>query len=91
MNRTPDTHDGALPSGLPVLLDRVRTLRSREHECLKGHARPDAVREARRDTLKALLEYADAIEARSWPVPRGILSDIRLHQALMTRSKLPYD
>jgi hypothetical protein len=78
---------GATPGGdgdaLSALLAEVVAARSREHAQLRQPgARPDAVQSARLDTLGALLDYADAIQARSWPVPRGILQEIRLHQAL---------
>ena len=39
-----------------------------------------ALAEARSVTLHALIDYAEAIEALSWPVPRGLLMEIRMHR-----------
>lgn len=69
---------------LPALLERVVEARTLEDEELRGPGgRPELVRAARQDTLVALRDYADAIESLSWPVPRSILLDIQLHQALV--------
>jgi hypothetical protein len=43
---------------------------------------PDAIDKARIGNLHALMDYATAIESLSWPVPRNILMEIKLHQAL---------
>lgn len=43
---------------------------------------PSAQAAARRESLRALEAYADALEQRRWPVPRQIQQDIRLHRAL---------
>lgn len=48
---------------------------ARPREAVSG-----ALADARAVTLEALLDYAEAIEALSWPVPRGILMEIRMHR-----------
>ncbi|HJQ05704.1 MAG TPA: hypothetical protein VJ872_09685 [Nocardioides sp.] len=70
---------------LPAL--RARVIRARSDEAALAGARPRGVSaaglgEARRATLDALVEYAAAIEALSWPVPRSILMEIRMHKIL---------
>jgi len=72
------------PHLLPSLLASVVRARTREHhELRQSGARPEVVNAARLDTLLALSDYAAAIEALSWPVPRSILMDIKLHQSLV--------
>lgn len=70
---------------LPDLLARV--MRARDHEDALGRGRPcwrdqAALDDARLNTLDALVDYAGAIEALSWPVPRSILQEIRMHRIL---------
>lgn len=68
---------------LPALLDDVLVAKARERDQLHGSgSSTDNVRLARQATLLALTAYADAIGARSWPVPRSIRLDIQMHQAL---------
>lgn len=79
--RTRDTRGRHI---LPALLARVVRARSLEQgELREQGARPEAIRAARLDTLLALRDYADALEALSWPVPRTVLLEIQLHQALI--------
>jgi hypothetical protein len=72
---------------LPHLLAEVVAAREREREQLQcGAARSLDLEAARRSTLEALVAYADAISSRSWPVPRSIQDDIRMHRSLLRRS-----
>jgi hypothetical protein len=65
---------------LPALLDDVLVAKARERDQLHGSgSSTDNVRLARQATLLALTAYADAIGARSWPVPRSIRLDIQMH------------
>ena len=69
---------------LPGLLARVIRARSLEQgELREQGARPEHIRAARLDTLIALRDYADALEDLSWPVPRTVLLEIQLHEALI--------
>ena len=84
MNTPPDRRDVRGRLLLPTLLARVVRARSRElHELHQVSARPEIVRAARLDTLLALRDYADAIEALHWPVPRTVRQEIQLHRALL--------
>lgn len=68
---------------LARLLDDLEAARHHEHSQL--HQRgvtTAALQSARMDTLRALLDYADAIETLSWPVPRKIQLDIKMRHAL---------
>lgn len=68
---------------LERLLADVVVTRDREVQALMtGSAH--SVDAARADTLQALTAYATAIEALSWPVPRGIHLEIQMHRALAT-------
>lgn len=69
--------------GLQALFAEVVRTRSvqREQQRLKG-ARPEALNNARWATLRALEAYVEALEERSWPVPRKIHQDLELHRAL---------
>ena len=69
---------------LPALLARVVRARSLEQgELREQGARPEAIRAARLDTLLALRDYAAALEALSWPVPRTVLLEIQLRKSLI--------
>lgn len=84
MNSSPDRHEVPDRLLLPTLLARVVRARSLElHELHQVGARAELVRAARLDTLLALRDYADAIEALHWPVPRTIRQEIQLHRALL--------
>lgn len=79
--RSAASHRGALPS-LLATLDGLR-----DEENALAHAKPRggdqvALNAARHATLAALLEYAAAIEALAWPVPRTILTEIKMHRIL---------
>lgn len=68
---------------LPGLLAGVVMARAVEDELGRargGGAVSTALADARLATLHALLRYAAAIEALSWPVPRGIVMEIRMHR-----------
>ena len=69
---------------LPHLLDEVVAARRRERSQLRGPgARADGdLVTVRMNTLRALLEYEDAIKSLAWPVPRRIQMEIRLLRAL---------
>ncbi|MEQ6902917.1 hypothetical protein [Nocardioides sp. YIM 152588] len=68
---------------LAELWEAVEEARSSERVLFqKRPARADTVRAAREVTLEALLAYAAAIEALSWPVPRGIHLEITLYRGL---------
>ena len=66
---------------LERLLADVVVARHREAHALTTGS-PCTIDAARADTLLALTEYAAAIEALSWPVPRGIHLDIQMHRSL---------
>jgi hypothetical protein len=77
----------------PIRLEHLRcqlaTARTREQLQLRERgARADVISSARQATLVALVDYADAIEALSWPVPRTLLAEIKLYRCL-TRSLPP--
>jgi hypothetical protein len=68
---------------LHALLDEVRLARSAQQT--EQHRRgitPDALSSARWATLRALQDYAAALEERHWPVPRQIQAELRLYTAL---------
>jgi hypothetical protein len=69
---------------LEPLLDAVAEARGseREHQCRRGITAPELTR-LRQETLRALENYAAALESLSWPVPRAVLQEIRLHRALL--------
>lgn len=80
-------HDQSIAGrrGLTALFAVVVT--ARETERTQRHlastvANSTALAHARASTLRALLAYADAIEALNWPVPRTILADIQMHQGM---------
>jgi hypothetical protein len=85
MSSQPDAHDDVCGRHLlPSLFARVSRARSQElHELRQVGGRAQELRAARLDTLLALRDYAGAIEALHWPVPRAIQQDIRLHRALL--------
>lgn len=76
---TPD----ALPPPLGALFADIIAARAaqRRQAAQKGFD-PSAQAAARRESLRALEAYADALERRCLPVPRQIQQDIRLHRAL---------
>ncbi|WP_460791533.1 hypothetical protein [Nocardioides maradonensis] len=68
---------------LSDLLDALVHARRAEEALCRARPREavsSALAEARFLTLEALIDYATAIEALSWPVPRGILLEIRMHR-----------
>ena len=74
--------------------DRVRSLgpllhavfvarrTEREHQCRRGITTTELA-QIRSRTLGALEDYASALEALAWPVPRELLQEMRLHRALL--------
>jgi hypothetical protein len=69
---------------LAPLLEAVLAARmvEREQLCRRGMKAPELA-SARGKTLGALENYAAALVALAWPVPRGVLQEIRLHRALL--------
>lgn len=72
-----------LPPPLGALFAAILTARAaqRQQSAQKVND-PGALAAARRESLRALQAYADALEGRRLPVPRRIQQDIRLHRAL---------
>lgn len=71
---------------LPDLLAGVIAARAREQSQRRERgARPEIVHDLRLSTLSALVAYAEALESRSWPVPRRILQEISMHRSLLRR------
>lgn len=79
----PPTH-GEQVRTLSLLYDAAFEARAAEkhHQCRRGITAPELVR-LRQETLQAMEAYADAVEALSWPVPRIVLQEIRLHRSLL--------
>jgi len=69
---------------LAPLLDEIVLARQaeREQQCRRGITAAELSR-VRGQTLGALEDYAAALETLSWPVPRAVLQEIRLHRALL--------
>lgn len=73
---------------LSRLLADLVSARLRERRLSQQRAgSTDALDAARADTLRALTDYADAIQALSWPVPRGIQLEIQLHESLRSHRR----
>jgi hypothetical protein len=73
---------GATPL-LAQLLGEVVTARESERAEQRRHGvTTDALTLARLGTLGALEDYAAALHSLSWPVPRTLQQEIRLHRAL---------
>jgi hypothetical protein len=85
LNRTlvPLTH-GERVRTLSLLYDAAFEARAMEkhQQCRRGITAPELVR-LRQETLRAMEAYADAVESLSWPVPRVVLQEIRLHRSLL--------
>jgi hypothetical protein len=75
---------------LQMLLAEVSRTRA-ELQTLRGRTgvSAEATTGARRACLQALEEYAGALDARCWPVPRAIHQDIQLHRALCENATYP--
>lgn len=85
LNRSLVTHThGEQVRTLSLLYDAAFEARAAEkhHQCRRGITAPELVR-LRQDTLQAMEAYADAVESLSWPVPRVVLQEIRLHRSLL--------
>jgi hypothetical protein len=69
---------------LAPLLDEIVSSRQaeKEQQCRRGITAAELAR-LRGQTLGALEDYAAALETLSWPVPRALLQEIRLHKALL--------
>ena len=69
---------------LAPLLDEIVAARNaeKEQQCRRGIS-PTELARLRGQTLCALEDYAAALETLSWPVPRAVLQEIRLHRALL--------
>ena len=55
----------------------------REQQRRPRGATASEVARLRSETLAALQDYAAALETLSWPVPRAVLLEIRMHRALL--------
>jgi hypothetical protein len=83
MRDFPNSHGDQVRSLAP-LMDEIVIARQteREHQCRRGITAAELAR-VRGLTLGALEDYAAALESLSWPVPRAVLQEIRLHRALL--------
>lgn len=83
----PLTNDTDLLQALLAEVARTRI----ELQSLRGRTgvSPETTACARRACLQALEEYAGALDARCWPVPRAIHQDIQLHRALCEAGPRP--
>ena len=69
---------------LAALLEAVFAARHAETEQQRGRGvSTTEMALVRRETLRALEEYATALERLAWPVPRLLRQQIQLHQALL--------
>jgi hypothetical protein len=84
-DQTADRHDRHRLSRLLADLVSARLREQRLSQQRAGST--DALDAARADTLQALNDYAGAIEALSWPVPRGIQLEIQLHESLRSHRR----
>jgi hypothetical protein len=80
---------------LAPLLDEIVIARQaeKEQQCRRGITAAELAR-VRAQTLAALEDYAAALESLSWPVPRAVLQEIRLHRALLgvgSPSRVPHN
>jgi hypothetical protein len=80
---------------LAPLLDEIVIARQaeKEQQCRRGITAAELAR-VRGQTLAALEDYAAALESLSWPVPRAVLQEIRLHRALLgvgSPSRVPHN
>ena len=68
---------------LSHLLGQVSAARETEKAEQRRHGvTANALASARWGTLRALEDYASALESLCWPVPRRLHQEIRLHRAL---------
>ena len=69
---------------LSLLYDAAFEARAAEklQQARRGITAPELVR-VRQETLQAMEAYAEAVRALSWPVPRIVLQEIRLHRSLL--------
>jgi hypothetical protein len=79
----PSSHADRVRS-LALLLDAAYEARATERvqQCRRGISSVELA-DLRTITLHAMEAYADAVESLAWPVPRGVLQEIRLHRALL--------
>jgi hypothetical protein len=70
---------------LAPLLGAVTTARRQEKERQRGRGVTTLeLAKYRVSTLRALEEYAAALEAMAWPVPRNLQTQIRMYRALLS-------
>ena len=70
---------------LAALLEAVFAARHAEREQRRGRGVSTVdMADVRRETLRAMEDYATALERLAWPVPRLLHQQIQLHQALLT-------
>jgi len=70
------------PGALRQLLDEVIRTRATHAERRRNGVPWMTELDARRDSMRALEAYVSALEQQSWPVPRQIRDELRLHQTL---------
>ena len=76
---------------LMALLEAVHAARDaeKEQQRRRGVSTMD-IAHVRRETLRALEDYATALDRLSWPVPRLLHQEIQLHQALLNVRTSPF-
>lgn len=74
-------------ASLRELLSEVfRTRAARELLRAERGLNPETMMAARRTSLRALEDYADALDRLQWPIPRSIQQDLQLHRSLCERN-----
>jgi hypothetical protein len=74
--------DAVRRHALGHLFEEIVAARDCEQSQSRAYARPEALRDARVRTLRALIDYAEVIESLGWPVPRVVQMDIVLRRSL---------
>lgn len=75
---------------LAPLLRAVVTARRDEKERQRGRGVTSLeLAKVRATTLRALEEYAGALESMAWPVPRELQTQIRMYRALLSLPTVP--
>ena len=60
----------------------VAKMAEKAQQCRRGITTAELAR-VRGQTLGALEDYAAALQALAWPVPRAVVQEIKLHKALL--------
>jgi len=75
---------------LAPLLGAVDDARRAEKERQRGRGVTALeLAKVRANTLRALEDYASALDAMAWPVPRNLLTQIKMHRALLSLPQRP--